>query len=225
MAPRRTPRGPTPLGDDPIARIVTRGMSNSEFFERHAAAGRVGLVGGPDLVQRAIQEAQRKRTEHGSRSLYGHAFLCQGRRVDGKHWVLESDIDVRRARAQIGVQENRISKYTNDAAYPHVALLDFGLTDTDTVKMLSVGLDLVDRRAGSSLREVLSAQLGLKQPRPHGSSTRLGRGARAMVCAALVAHLFHAVGVELVRGMDAKLATPEDLASTHVRHTVYELLR
>ena len=39
--------------------IIVEGLTNREFFERYAAPGRVGLIGGPELLNRIIMRAQR----------------------------------------------------------------------------------------------------------------------------------------------------------------------
>lgn len=221
-----TKRPPAQKGSDgAITRVAVRGISNPEFFERYAAPGRVGLVGGPDILERAIRRAQRKQTDHQFPSLFGHAFVCQGRRVDGQHWVIESDIDIHRSHAQIGVQENRISKYESEKEYPNVAILDFGVGETDATKMIALGLDLLAQRTQYSLREILSAYLGLRKPEKREKTPRLGRGERAMFCSAFVQHLYLSIGIDFQDEVDTKLTTPEDIAATAVRHTAYELIR
>ena len=39
--------------------IIVEGLTNEEFLDKYAAPGRVGLMGGPDLVNRLIMRAQR----------------------------------------------------------------------------------------------------------------------------------------------------------------------
>lgn len=204
--------------------VIVEHLSNLEFFERFAERGRVGLVGGPDLIERAIRRAQRKQRADGSWSDYGHAFMLQGKRVDGWHWVIESDIDIHRERAQIGVQENRVDKYESAEAYPHVAILDFRVAPADADRMLALGLDLLARRTQYSLREVLSAYLGLKRPERRDKTPRLARD-RAMFCSAFVQRLYLEIGVDFALDVDTKLTTPEDIAQTEVPHVAYVLKR
>ncbi|MGC4069349.1 MAG: hypothetical protein QM784_32810 [Polyangiaceae bacterium] len=125
--PRATQGNRCPMGSS-IETIVVGNMTNLEFFERFAALGRIGLVGGPQPIDAAIRSAQKKQRLDGIRSLFSHAFFCEGLRADGWNWVLESDIDFAPERVQIGVQESRIDKYADSAAYPHLAILDFGLS-------------------------------------------------------------------------------------------------
>src|SRR6187549_1744168 len=69
----------TSLSSMPEA-IVVEGLSNAEFFERYAAPGRIGLYGGPELINRAINRAQRHLNEDHAWSRWSHAFVFQGRR-------------------------------------------------------------------------------------------------------------------------------------------------
>ncbi len=207
-----------------IERVLVGGLTNAEFLTTHAAAGRVGLIGGPSLIEKVIRRAQRRQRADGSWSEWGHAFLFQGKRPDGKHWVLESDIDVHRERAQIGVQENRIDKYFDDIAYPHVAVLDFGMSEPQAHVMIGEGLRLLAERTQYSLREVLAAYWKLKKPSEREGKNRLARE-RAMFCSAFVQHLFVQVGIDFANDVETKLTTPEDIIQTTVPHTAYWLER
>lgn len=66
----------------PIVEVT--GLSNEEFLERYAAPARVGLAGGSALIDRTIRKMQRRIIEERARSLWSHAFLCSGRRIDGR---------------------------------------------------------------------------------------------------------------------------------------------
>ena len=54
--------------------ITVRGISNAEFFAKHAAPGRIGLTGGATLVDRAIRRAERHVCD-GKWSNWSHAFI------------------------------------------------------------------------------------------------------------------------------------------------------
>src|SRR4029079_10270333 len=123
--------------------ILVEGLTNAEFFERHAAPGRIGLFGGPELINRLINRAQRHLNDDREWSRWSHAFLFQGRRHDGHHWVIESDLDIHRKHIRLGVQENRTAKYYNEATNSCVAILDFNLTPEQEQKVLAAALELV----------------------------------------------------------------------------------
>src|ERR1044071_5985811 len=97
--------------------IIVQGLSNREFFEQHAHPGRIGIVGGTSLIDRLINRGQRHQIEDRKWSAWSHVFLFQGRRADGHHWLIESDLQVHRKHIQLGVQENRISKYFDEKLY------------------------------------------------------------------------------------------------------------
>lgn len=204
--------------------IVLTGLSNREFLERYARAGRIGLSGGITFVDKAICRAERH--VHGKKKwgAWSHAFLFQGERHDGHHWVIESDLQFHRKHISLGVQENRVSKYFDEKLYTTLAVLDFTLTDTQTSCLLREGLELVATRARYSLRELLGTLLALRHPQLRGRDNILARE-RSMYCSAFVQHLFRKAGVDLAPGLIAKNTTPEDIAETSLPHVTYLLIR
>ena len=96
--------------------VVVTGLSNREFLELHARPGRIGLSGGITFVDKAICRAERHLDEREHWGAWSHAFLFEGQRPDGHHWVIESDLQVHHKHIQLGVQENRISKYFDETA-------------------------------------------------------------------------------------------------------------
>ncbi len=70
------------------------------------------------LVDKAICRAQRHLDAEARWGVWSHAFIFQGRRVDGQHWVIESDLQILRKHIQLGVQENRVAKYFNETITP-----------------------------------------------------------------------------------------------------------
>ena len=129
-------------------------LSNEEFLSRHAAPGRIGLVGGTTLIDRAICRAQRHVDGEKNWSCWSHAFLIEGPRLDGHVWVIESDLDVHRKHIRLGVQENRITKFFNEKLYSALAVLDFSLSPGQRDAVLREGLNLVADRTRYSLREL-----------------------------------------------------------------------
>ena len=204
--------------------VAVADITNAEFFERHAAPGRVGLVGGPALLDRLIQRAQRKQRDDRSWSPWAHAFVFQGRRFDGHHWLLESNIEFHRENVQIGVQECRVAKYFDDEAITSCAVLDFGLDEASVGKILGTGLDLLAGRTQYSLREILSVYVRLRDPATRNRRSRLAQD-RAMFCSAFVQHVYLAAGIDFADDVDTKLTTPEDIAQTRVPHTAFMIAR
>ena len=200
----------------PVLNVVD-GMSNAEFLARYAGPGRVGLCGGADFINRVIRNLQYHVTADGERSPWSHAFLCSGQRADGRHWVLESDLDLRHKQIRLGVQENRIDRYHDEDAFPNLAILDFGLDEAQTQAVLSSGLDLLSGLSHYSLRELVGTLLAMRH-----ASLRKRRNVLesegALYCSAMVQHCYSAAGIEFVPGVDRKNVTPHDIAScTHAR--------
>src|SRR5438874_12678054 len=123
--------------------VPLNGLSNREFLERYARAGCIGLSGGVTLIDRAICRAERHLDAEEQWGAWSHAFLFQGRRTDGHHWVVESVLQVHHKHIQLGVQENRISKDFDEKLYTVLAVLDFGLKEAQVDLLVREGLELV----------------------------------------------------------------------------------
>jgi len=204
--------------------VTVSGMTNREFLERYAHPGRVGLCGGTTKVDLAIRHAQRHLHAEHRWSDWSHAFLFEGRRLDGLHWVLESDIQILTKNIQLGAQENRADKYFDERMFPVLAILDFGLTEPQTAALLRAGLDLVANHERYSLRELIGTLLVLRKPKLRPQENLLARE-RSSYCSAFVKRLFLELEIDLVPGVHGKNTTPEDIARSPLPHVKYLLLR
>jgi hypothetical protein len=204
--------------------ILVTGLSNREFLERHAQPGRVGLCGGATRIDIAIRCAQRHLHEAGRWSDWSHAFLFEGIRADGQHWVVESDLQIHRKNIQLGAQENRVEKYFDEKMFPTLAVLDFGLSESQVATVLREGLEMVANRERYSLRELLGTLIALRKPELRARENPLARE-RSVYCSAFVKRLFLNAGIDLVPGVTGKNTTPEDIARSSVPHVKYLLQR
>src|SRR6266496_2145483 len=112
---------PPDLLPNGIVRI--NGLSNREFLERYARPGCIGLSGGTSLIDKAICRAQRHLDAEENWGAWSHAFLFHRKHI------------------QLGVQENRISKYFDETLYTMLAVLDFGLAEGQTAMLVGEGLE------------------------------------------------------------------------------------
>jgi hypothetical protein len=204
--------------------VIMDRMSNREFLERYAQAGRVGLYGGITPVDTAIRSAQQLLRADGQWSDWSHVFLFEGQRVDGHHWVLESDIQIQQKNIQLGAQENRIAKYFDETLFPSLAVLDFGLNEDQAATLVRQGLELVARREQYSIRELIGTLIALTKPELRARENLFTRE-RSIYCSAFVQRLFADVGIDLVPGVTAKHSAPEDIMRSPVPHTKYLLQR
>jgi hypothetical protein len=204
--------------------IVVTGLSNREFLERHARPGRIGLCGGTTNVDIAIRRAQRHLHEARRWSDWSHAFIFQGVRADGQHWVVESDIQIHRRHIQLGAQENRAAKYFDEKMFPALAVLDFGLDEAQVATLLREALELVASRERYSLRELVGTLITLRKPELRARENLLARE-RSVYCSAFVRRIFLKAGIDLVPGVAGKNTTPEDISRTPVPHVAYRLQR
>lgn len=205
-------------------KVVVTGLSNEEFLARHARAGCVGLSGGDTPIDLAIRRAQRHLDPARNWATWSHAFIFQGERIDGYHWVIESDLQFHHKHIQLGVQENRVTKYFDEENYKRLAVLDFGLSPTQVRALLREALELAANRERYSLRELIGTLIALRHPKLR-SETNLLYQQRSVFCSALVQHLFRGISLDLAPGVNAKHTAPEDIANTAVPHTIYELDR
>jgi hypothetical protein len=208
----------------PDQTIVVTGVSNREFLEHFAQPGRIGLSGGITLVDKAICRAERHLDPEAHWSAWSHAFLFQGQRHDGHHWIIESDLQIHHKHIQLGVQENRIAKYFDEKLYTTLAVLDFGLKEEQIGCLLREGLELVASRARYSLRELVGTLIALKHPELRGQDNVLARQS-SMYCSAFVHYLFRKAELDLAPGVDDKNTTPEDIFRTRVLHRRWLLQR
>lgn len=204
--------------------IFVTGLSNREFLERYAAPGRIGLSGGTTLIDKAICRAERHLDPDHRWGVWSHSFIFEGVRADGHHWVIESDLQLQRKHIQLGVQENRITKYFSEELYTSVAVLDLGLTATQSEALIREALELVANHEQYSLRELLGTMLALRHSGLRGRENLLARE-RSVYCSAFVQHIFRKIGLDLAPGVDVKNTAPEDIANTPLPHTAYVLQR
>jgi hypothetical protein len=204
--------------------IAVTGMSNQEFLETHALPGRIGLVGGTTLIEKVIRRAERRLDPEHTWSLWSHALVFEGKRVDGHHWVIESDLQLHRKHIQLGVQENRIAKYYDEKTFPHLAVLDFELTEKQINAVLGEALHMVSSHAVYSLRELIGTAFALHHPSFRSRRNLMARQ-RSMYCSGFVQYIFHKAGLDLVPGVHASHGTPEDISRTPVPHTTHLLRR
>jgi len=204
--------------------VILTGLSNREFLERYAQPGRVGLSSGLTLVDKMICRAERHLDERQRWGAWSHAFVFEGVRADGLHWIIESDLQFRRKHIQLGVQENRVAKYFDEKLYTTLAVLDFGLSEEQIAVVMREGLELVATRARYSLRELVGTLIALRHQQWRGRENLLSREC-SLFCSAFVQHLFRKTGLDLAPGVDAKNTTPEDISSTSVPHVTYLLQR
>lgn len=198
--------------------------SNADFLERYGQPGCVGLACGTSLIDRAIARAERHVDESGDWGEWTHAFLFSERRSDQRLWVVESDLQLYHKHVQLGVQENRSSKYDDEAVYTSLAVLDFELGPDRTRRLVTEALELVANRARYSLRELIGTWVALKRPALRQRSNLLARE-HCYFCSAFVQFLFRRIGIDLAPGLDVKHTTPEDIARTSYPHTAYVLQR
>ena len=204
--------------------IIVEGLTNQEFFEQHAGPGRVCLVGGPELINRIISRAQRHLNEENEWSRWSHAFLLQGRRHDGHHWVVESDLDIKHKHIRLGVQENRIAKYYDGTANTAVAILDFGQTQAQEKAVLANALELVSEGIRYSLREIAGTVWAMRHPGWCPKENLLARE-KAFYCSSFVRHVFAQAGVDLANGISEKNTAPEHIARSILPHTRWIMTR
>ena len=198
--------------------------SNEAFIQRHAAPGRIGLCAGGDWISKVIRKSQAPLTDDGHRSLWSHAFLFSERRSDGHWWVIESDLDLRYKQMRLGVQENRAARYFDANEFPNIAILDFGLDEAQTRRVVGAGLDLLSGLASYSLSELVGTMLAMYSTRLRKRDNLLAKEG-ALYCSAMVQHCYAAAGIHLLPDVSGKNIAPHDIAGSPLPHAAHRLVR
>lgn len=198
--------------------------SNEAFILRHAAPGRIGLCAGGDWISKVIRKSQAPLTDDGHRSLWSHAFLFSEQRSDGHWWVIESDLDLRYKQMRLGVQENRVARYFDANEFPNIAILDFGLDEAQTRRVVGAGLDLLSGLTNYSLSELVGTMLAMYSTRLRKRDNLLAREG-ALYCSAMVQHCYLAADVHLLPDVSGKNIAPHDIADSPLPHTAHRLVR
>jgi len=206
------------VADTTIRRVT--GLSNVEFLERYAKPGCVGLFGGTSTIDRAIRRGQKDLDTGCKPSLWSHAALFQGERMDGRQWLIESDFELGKGQVRNGVQENRIDKYANEKEWPNLAVLDFGLSEKETRKVVVAGLDLVSRRSTYDLTGIVETYWAMMR-----KSMSQGREKESTFCSAFVRAVFRHAGIDLTPGVAVQHTLPEQVSRTTLPHTRYLIVR
>jgi hypothetical protein len=195
-------------------------MTNLEFMRRFAKAGSIGLFGGSSAIDRAIRLGQQEIIPGSRPSLWSHAAVFEGERTDGRHWLIESDIDVGRGQVRNGVQENRIEKYSSEKEWPNLAIMDFDLTERQIRRIVVAGLDCVARRTPYDLRGILETYWAMMR-----RTLDQGRRKDSTFCSAFVRAVFHHAGIDLVPGVAVQHTLPEHVSRTLIAHTSHVIVR
>jgi hypothetical protein len=203
---------------------IINNLSNQEFLETHAKAARVGLVGASHFFDIGIKRAQRIINPNKFDSQWSHAFLFQGKRLDGHDWIMESDLDIAGRNVRFGVQENRISKYFDEETYPVIAILDFNLDQEQTQVVLSNGLDLIAQQWKYSIKELLGTLVALPSRRLR-RRPNLFQKEKSLYCSAFVQHLYLKIKYDFALDTHEKNTSPEHIFQTPLPHTTYLLKR
>jgi len=200
--------------------IPVTNLSNADFLRQYGKPGRIGMVGGIAGIDRGIRFAQRHLHPERKHSLWSHALVFQGERVDGETWVVESDLEIGKGQFRNGVQENRVEKYADAKAYPNLAVLDFGLDEGDIRRMLRAALDLSARRMKYALGGTLKTYWALLKKQLEEEEEK-----DETYCSSFVRTVFKHIGIDLAPGVAVRHTTPEHVARTPVPHTRHVLIR
>jgi hypothetical protein len=193
---------------------------NVEFLSTWGRPGAIGLIGGGLPIDRAIRYVQKGLTGTGQPSLWSHALIFEGKRVDGQVWVIESDMDMRKGFARFGVQENRVDKYESAKHYPNVAVLDFGLSTKEAQTVLTLALDFVSQGTPYAVGGIFKTYAAILRKQFWKQKEK-----DSTFCSSFVRTLYHAVQRDLSPGIAIRHTTIEHLAQTELPHRRKELVR
>ncbi len=174
----------------------------------------------------AIREAQKTVTTDGEASLWSHCFIFGDLRLDRRgeggtrsksSYIFESDLKVNVFNPQLrnGAQENWIGKYCREKV-ENAAVIDFGLSETQTNDILSTALQLVDEQVLYPIQELLGtwwAIITKKEWRPNPVDDP-----HAMYCSVFVRYCYKGAGADFLGGnVSISNTTPEHIAQAGVK--------
>ncbi len=191
------------------------------FFTQHHRPGIMGLVGTTDPIGCAVREAQRPLRPDGGPSPWSHCFILGESRLDRRGpgatvsrspYLFESDLKVNLFKPQLrnGAQENWIGKWCVEKVQ-NAAVIDFGLSDSETDAVLATALQLVDQQVLYPIQELLGTWWSItvkKQWMPNPLEDP-----HAMYCSSFVRYCYARAGRDFV-GAEVSVSntTPEDIA-------------
>jgi hypothetical protein len=206
------------MSDTHVRRL--KGLSNLEFLKRYAKPGCIGLMGGSSAIDRAIRQGQRGIDGEAKSSLWSHAVIFQGERVDGEPWLIESDFEVGKGSVRNGVQENRVDKYASEKDWPNLAVLDFGFKEREAQRVVGACLELVARRTNYDLSGILETYWAMMR-----RTMSRGREKESRFCSAFVRAVYKHAGLDLAPGIAIQHTLPEQVSRTTLPHIRYLLVR
>ena len=205
--------------------LETPSINNADFFKKYAKKGTVCLFGGIDPLSRVIRDAQALVSLDGKPSLWSHAAVLIDRREDDCHWLLESDISLNLKRVQLrnGAQENRVDKYADPTKYPNLAILDFGLDEDNTKRLVGKALDLVVQNVMYPISGLLGSLISYAF-RSEDRENVLNNPA-ALYCSAFVKETYLSINIDLFPGVATTNTSPDHIYQTPVPHKTYLIIR
>ena len=203
------------------------------FFTENYKPGIVGIVGTKGTIGMAIREAQKAVTTDGEASLWSHCFIFGDLRLDRRGeggtkskspYIFESDLKVNVFKAQLrnGAQENWIGKYCREKV-ENAAVIDFGLSESQTDDILATALQLVDEQVLYPIQELLGtwwAIITKKEWRPNPVDDP-----HAMYCSAFVRYCYKEAGRDFLSSeVSVSNTTPEDIALAGIKEGAIKIL-
>lgn len=199
-------------------------MTNKDFFTNYAKPATIGLVGGTALIDKSIRKAQKFITPNNIESYWSHAFIVNGIRQDNEIWIIESDLEFHTKQINLGVQENRISKYYNEAEYPNVAILNFNLLNNQTEAVIGQGLNLVALKTQYSIKEVVGVLYNTLLNESRLNENKF-KQKNSLFCSAFVQNCYSKINLTLNSNVNASQLAPHDIYTSNLNFTLNEIIR
>ena len=192
-------------------------LSNKEFIEQYATPGCIGLIGADTPIDNSIKKMQKYITADGKQSLWSHAFIFSDKRRDGHWWLIESDLEFHRKQMKLGVMENRAEKYFDEKHFPNIAILDFGLNETQQNAVIGEGLNLVHAKTQYSIREVFGVLYAFLNKKDRSKENKLAQE-NSLFCSAFVQHCYKTIDLVFSPNISEKHLAPQDIVNTKIPH-------
>ncbi len=199
-------------------------MTNKEFFKEFAKPATIGLVGGTALIDKSIRKAQKLITPNKLESYWSHALIVNGIRQDNQIWIIESDLEFHTKQINLGVQENRISKYYNENEYPNVAILNFDLSNKQIDNVIGQALNLVALKTQYSIREVFGVLYNTFLNYSRLNENKF-KQKNSLFCSAFVQNCYNEINFTLNSNVNTSQLAPHDIYTSELKFTLNEIIR
>jgi hypothetical protein len=191
-----------------------------EFFTKHYAPGRVGLIGSANPLYKIIREGQMPLTKDNRPSKYNHAFLLGSKRDDGRGdggvYIFESDlhVSIHDWEMKNGIMESRITKWCmDDLEFAAVLGMDLAKEDAEAILRNALWFAYDDEHLRYPVTELFGTLWAMGTRKMQQVNVFYSK--HAVQCATYVRLCYQSIGRDFIKsGTHPSNTTPEEISQS-----------